>query len=223
LPSSIKKHRVKNKTETNLLLAIDSEQGLIDLAQLGVLEIHTWGTHYDHIEHPDEFIFDIDPHENVSWDRIQACAYLLRDELTRYGLKSFLKTTGGKGLHVIAPVLPRLDWELGKDFCKAICEDVASRSPSEFLTKMTKSARKGRIFLDYLRNGRGSTAIAPYSPRARLDAPIAMPLDWLELKKGVRSDSFHLTDVEKRLTPSFKDPWKDFFKTKQLPSLKKAA
>jgi bifunctional non-homologous end joining protein LigD len=223
LPSSIKKMRVKNKTESNLLLSIDSEQGLIDLAQLGVLEIHTWGTHYKNIEHPDEFVFDIDPHENVEWYRIKECAYLLRDELAQYGLKSFLKTTGGKGLHVVAPVLPRMDWDLGKDFCKAICEDVARRSPSEFLTKMTKSLRKGKIFLDYLRNGRGSTAIAPYSPRARLDASIAMPLDWKELEKGVRSDTFHLTDVEDRLTPTFKDPWKDFFKTKQLPCLKKAA
>jgi bifunctional non-homologous end joining protein LigD len=222
LPGSIKKVKVKNKNETNLLLSVDSAQGLIDLAQLGVLEIHTWGTHYDHIEHPDEFIFDIDPHENVSWERIEACAFLLRDELSHYGMKSYLKTTGGKGLHVVAPVLPKLDWNLGKDFCKAICEDVARRSPSEFLTKMTKSERKGRIFLDYLRNGRGSTAIAPYSPRARLDAPVAMPIDWAELKKGVRSDSFHLTDVEDRLTPAFKDPWRDFFKTKQLPRLQAA-
>jgi bifunctional non-homologous end joining protein LigD len=133
-------------------------------------------------------------------------------------MESFLKTTGGKGLHVVAPVDPRLSWDLGKSFCKALCDDIAAQVPSKYLTKMSKIKRNKKIFLDYLRNGRGSTAIAPYSPRARFDAPIAVPIAWSELKKGIHADTFHLRDVSKRLRPSFKDPWQDFFEISQFPN-----
>jgi bifunctional non-homologous end joining protein LigD len=218
LPSAVKKVSVKTNGERHPLLMIDSEEGLFALAQLGVLELHTWGTHFDHIEHPDQFIIDIDPHEKVSWARVVASAYHVRDELARYGMKSFLKTTGGKGLHVVAPVLPRLSWDMGKDFCRALCEDIAKKFPGQYVTTMTKSQRTGRIFLDYLRNGRGSTAIAPYSPRARFDAPLSIPIAWAELEKGIHSDSFHMRDVGRRNSASFKDPWTEFFKIKQLPT-----
>ena len=190
---------------------------MIALAQLGVLELHTWGTHFDHVEFPDEFIFDIDPHPDVPWKRIVESAYHLRDELTQYGMKSFLKTTGGKGLHVVTPVLPELKWKMGKEFCKAICEDLARKHPNQYVLNMAHAKRKDRIFLDYLRNGRGATAIAPYSPRARADAPLSIPIDWSELKLGIQSDFFHLKDIGKRLSPSTKDPWKDFFRIKQFP------
>jgi len=218
LPSAVKKISVKMKNERNPLLMIDSQEGLLALAQLGVLELHTWGTHFDHIENPDEFVFDIDPHPNVAWDRVVQSAYHLRDELARYDMKSFVKTTGGKGLHVVAPVLPKLQWDLGKEFCKALCEDIAKKYPGQYVTNMAHAKRSNKIFLDYLRNGRGATAIAPYSPRARTDAPLSIPIDWSELKLGVRSDFFHLRDIGKRLNASAKDPWKGFFKVHQLPS-----
>jgi bifunctional non-homologous end joining protein LigD len=218
LPSEVKKISVKTNGERRPLLMVDSLEGLLALAQLGVLELHTWGTHFDHIENPDEFVFDIDPHSEVSWDRVVQAAYHLRGELAQYGMKSFLKTTGGKGLHVVSPVLPQLKWELGKKFCKALCQDVAKKHPNQYVLNMAHSKRTDRIFLDYLRNGRGATAIAPYSPRARTDAPLSIPIDWSELKLGVRSDFFHLRDIGKRLNASSKDPWKGFFKVHQLPT-----
>jgi bifunctional non-homologous end joining protein LigD len=218
LPGAVKKISVQMKDERSPLLMIDSQEGLLALAQLGVLELHTWGTHFDHIENPDEFVFDIDPHPIVSWDRVVQAAYHLRDELAQYDMKSFVKTTGGKGLHVVAPVLPKLQWDLGKEFCKALCEDITKKYPGQYVTNMAHAKRPNKIFLDYLRNGRGSTAIAPYSPRARADAPLSIPIDWSELKLGVRSDFFHLRDIGKRLNSSAKDPWKGFFEVRQLPS-----
>jgi bifunctional non-homologous end joining protein LigD len=217
LPSAVKKVSAKTNGKRYPLLMVDSEEGLLALAQLGVLELHTWGTHFEHIEHPDQFIFDIDPHEKVSWARIVASAYHVRDELAQYGMKSFVKTTGGKGLHVVAPVLPRLSWDMGKSFCRALCEDVARKFSGQYVATMTKSKRTDRIFLDYLRNGRGSTAIAPYSPRARFDAPLSIPISWAELDTGIHSDSFHMRDIGRRIGASSKDPWKEFLRIEQLP------
>ena len=149
---------------------------------MSVLEIHVWGSRIADLERPDRLIFDLDPGEGVSWDDVKRAALDLRDRLKQLGLVSFLKTSGGKGLHVTVPVVPDLDWDGAKTFTKLVAQQMAADEPRRYIATMSKARRKGRIFIDYLRNGRGATAVAPYSTRARDGAPVAMPIDWSELK-----------------------------------------
>lgn len=214
-PEAIRK--VKVKGEAKPFIGVDSAEGLISLAQIGCLEIHCWNSHFESLERPDQWVFDIDPDSKVRWEEVALTAVKFKKSLDKLGLQSFLKTTGGKGLHVVVPILPRLDWDLSKQFTKAICEDLAATNKGRYVVEMSKAKRTGRIFLDYFRNGRGSTAIAPYSPRSRLNAPIAVPISWKELAEGVHSDSFGITDIRYRIEKGFKDPWKDFLKLKQFP------
>ncbi|HVJ65582.1 MAG TPA: non-homologous end-joining DNA ligase [Bdellovibrionota bacterium] len=214
LPAAIKKRKVRGEAEP--YISVDSPEGLIALAQFGVLEIHTWNTTFAHIENPDQWVFDLDPDPHVPWNSVIDTAFAVRDLLKTYGLRSFVKTTGGKGLHVVAPVEPKFDWDLGKAFAKAVCEDIASSNPDLYLVNMSKAKRRGKIFLDYLRNGRGATAVAPYSPRARFGATLSIPVEWTELKRGLKSDAFTIRNIDRRLA---KDPWKSFYQIKQVPKL----
>ena len=140
---------------------------------------------------------------------------MLRALLDDLGLEGFLKTTGGKGLHVVVPIRPTLDWEVAKGFTRAIAESLVSTFPDRFTAVMSKSKRKGKIFVDYLRNGEGATAIAAYSLRARAKAPVSTPIAWSELDSDVRFDHFNLSTVLARLKAMKKDPWADFFSTRQ--------
>jgi len=196
-------------------MAVNDLEGLVALAQLGALEIHTWMCHLETVEEPDQFVFDIDPDEGLSWDQVIEAALALRKRLADVGLDSFLKTTGGKGLHVVAPVQRKLDWDEHKAFAKAIADSIARERPDRYLTNMRKDLRKGRLFLDYLRNGRGATAVAPYSTRAREGATVATPIAWDELERGVRPRDFDVFTVTKRLGTLRADPWKEMAKTKQ--------
>lgn len=214
-PKAVKK--IKSGTDEDDLITVDSVEGIIGLIQLGTLEIHIWNTHAQHIETPDQLVFDIDPDEGVTWKDITNTASIFRKRLEQIGLKSFLKTTGGKGLHVVTPLQPKFDWELAKQFAKAICEDIAAAEPDKYLLNMSKAKRKGKIFLDYLRNGRGSTAVAPYSTRARLGAPVSMPLSWDELGDEVRGNTFNIKNSDERFS---ENPWADFYKLKQVPKRK---
>ncbi|HEX4353234.1 MAG TPA: non-homologous end-joining DNA ligase, partial [Polyangiales bacterium] len=189
--------------------------GLVALAQMGVLEIHTWGCHIDQVEQPDKLVFDIDPAEDVSWDAIVEAAIELRERLSDVGLKSFVQTTGGKGLHVVAPIARTLTWDQHKAFSYALAERMAAENPARYLTNMRKSLRKGKIFLDYLRNGRGATAIAPYSTRNREGATVAAPLTWDELVEGVKPSDFTLHRMIDRISELDADPWKDYARLKQ--------
>jgi bifunctional non-homologous end joining protein LigD len=166
-------------------ITVDSREALVSLAQLGVLEIHPWGSRNESLERPDRLIFDLDPDEALPWPRLVASARAIRDLLKELKLESFVKTTGGKGLHLVVPIQPSVEWPQIKLFCRGIAAAIESTDPSLYLIKMTKAARKGRIFVDYLRNERGATAIAPYSPRARAGMRVAVPLDWDELDAGM--------------------------------------
>ncbi len=188
-------------------LVIDDARGLVGLAQAGVLEIHTWGAHEATLERPDLLVFDLDPDPSVEWKAVVAAAHLLRTRLESVGLDSFVKTTGGKGLHVCCAIEPSLDWDAAKDFTRKIAEAVVREDPAHFVATMTKARRKGKIFIDYFRNGRGETFIAPYSPRARPGAPVAMPLAWDELSPKLRPDHFTLRNAMKRLDALRSDPW----------------
>jgi bifunctional non-homologous end joining protein LigD len=195
-------------------MRVDDMPGLVATAQLGTLELHTWGSHADHVEQPDIMVFDLDPDEGMTWDKIALAAFELRGHLHALGLTSFVKTTGGKGLHVTVPVKRGLSWDDHKEFTKLVSESFEATAPERFTTNMAKRARKGRIFLDYLRNGRNATFIAPYSPRARDGATVAVPITWEELAAGVDPLAFTTLTVPKRLANLEADPWKDFFKVK---------
>ena len=181
--------------------------GLVGLAQLGTLEIHTWGCHADKVERPDFIVFDLDPDPGIGWDRVALAALDVRKRLGELGLTSFVKTTGGKGLHVCAPIRRTISWDDFKAFTKAFADQMAAEEPTLYTANMAKSARRGRIFVDYLRNGRNATFITPYSPRARTNAPVAVPITWEELAKGVDPAAFTTKTVPARLAKLGKDPW----------------
>jgi bifunctional non-homologous end joining protein LigD len=194
-------------------MAVKDLPGLVALAQLGTLEVHTWGTHAAKLERPDIMVFDLDPDPGVAWDRVALAAIELRGLLRELDLESFVKTTGGKGLHVCVPVERKLDWDELKAFTKGVSEEMARRQPTNFTTKLAKAHRKGRIFIDYLRNGRGATFVAPYSPRARSGAPVAVPITWQELAGGLTPERFTIKTMPARLGEA--DPWADYANTKQ--------
>jgi len=199
------------------LLAIKDVEGLIALTQASVLEIHVWGVRLGNIEKPDGITFDLDPAPEVGWSDLIAAAQEVRDRLKGFGLESFVKTTGGKGLHVYAPLKPHADWAVVKDFAHELAKAMAKDTPRRYLATASKKARHGRIFIDYLRNGRGATAVAAYSARARAGATVSTPLGWDELGPEMRPDRFTVLNLLHRLA-HIEDPWQDACKTaRRLP------
>ena len=194
---------------------VEDLAGLIGLVQMGVLEIHPWGATVETLETPDRVTFDLDPDEGLPWARVTEAAIAVRQALLTIGLEAFVKTTGGKGLHVVVPLLPELGWDPVKAFSKWVADQLAAQSPQAFTTNQAKRARQGRIYIDYLRNGRGATAIGAYSPRARPGAPVSTPLVWAEVEQGVRPEVFTVASVPARLVALKTDPWGEIGKTRQ--------
>lgn len=194
--------------------------GLLALVQMNVLEIHPWGSRRDNIEKPDRLTFDLDPGPGVSWQQVIEAALATREILAEHDLQSFVKTTGGKGLHVVVPIAPRRhDWSAAKGCCKRLAALLATRHPKLYTITMAKAARTGRIFIDYLRNDRGSTAVAAYSTRARPGAPVSTPIAWEELNNAIPSDHFHVANLPARLNSLKRDPWAKIHSQKQtLPA-----
>jgi bifunctional non-homologous end joining protein LigD len=201
---------IKEKGERRVYLALDSLEGVLELVQMGVLEIHVWGSHIDKVEYPDQMVFDLDPDPSVPWIRVIEAAAQTYARLADLGLYSFLRTTGGKGLHVVVPIERRLKWDEVKEFAKAFAEDIVRQNPDRYTARLPLAARKGKIFVDYLRNGRGATAITNYSTRARPGATVATPLTWEELGPGLRPQDYNVRTVPERLRSLKKDPWADF-------------
>jgi bifunctional non-homologous end joining protein LigD len=187
---------------------------LAGLAQMGVLEVHPWGSKNDDLEHPDRLIFDLDPDESLPWTTLCAAAAEVRKRLKRAGLESFLKTTGGKGLHIVAPITPKHDWSTVKEAAHNLVLAMERSNPALYLTKMTKSARTGKIYLDYLRNERGATAVAPFSPRARIGCTVSLPLPWTALKLPERP-VFRVADFDSWRDRLRSDPWKPLLTLRQ--------
>jgi bifunctional non-homologous end joining protein LigD len=215
LPEAIRAIPIDDDGATVQYMAIDGQAGLLNLVQMSVLEIHTWGAHADDPEKPDFLVFDLDPDEAVKWTDVITCARLLRDGLGRLGLESYVKTTGGKGLHVCLPIARRVSWDDAKEFCRQFTELIVRVKPDAYVATMSKAQRRGKIFIDFFRNGRGATFIAPYSTRARDGAAVAMPLAWDELSPKVLPDHFHVRNAMKRLATLKDDPWKDASTKKQ--------
>ena len=202
------------------IIAIDDLAGLISLVQAGVLEIHTRGTTVDDRERADRLVFDLDPGPGTGWADVAAAARAVRERLDKLKLKSFLKTSGGNGLHVVLPIKPA-PWDAAKDFAHAVAAAMAADEPSRYTATATKSKRNKRIFVDYLRNSRDATAVAPYSTRARPGAPVSTPIEWSELGALKGSNRFTLRNLPARLKRLRQDPWADIGRCRQaLPKLK---
>ncbi|GAA4477256.1 DNA ligase D [Gluconacetobacter asukensis] len=192
------------------LIGIHDLDGLMGLVQAAVLEIHPWGASCRDWERPDELVMDLDPGEGVAWAQVIDAARQVRERLEASGLTAFVKTSGGKGLHVVAPLKPEADWETAKAFSRTLAQTMAADHPDRFIATITKSKRHGKILLDYLRNQRGATSVAPYSTRAGAGAPVSMPLGWDELGEITGSAQFTVGNAMARLSSLRTDPWEGF-------------
>jgi bifunctional non-homologous end joining protein LigD len=210
VPASVHRVSIREKNQTVPYLMVDDVDGLLGLIQVGALEIHSWGSRAAQLECPDQLVFDLDPDEDLPWQRSIEAAERLRSRLSDLELVPFLKTTGGKGLHIVVPIEPRLDWDAAKAFSRAVVDQLVRAEPSRYLATMSKARRSGKVFLDYFRNGRGATAVCAYSTRAKPDAPVSVPIAWDELTPALRADSFRLRDVPSRLAALARDPWASF-------------
>lgn len=196
-------------------LYIEDLQGLIAAVQMGALELHLWGAHVDSVEEPDRMVFDFDPDEGVAFAKVKDAAKEMRARLKKLGLECFAMATGGKGIHVVVPLARGHTWDQHRDFAEAMARLMAEEEPQRFIATMSKAKRKGKIFVDYLRNTRGATAIAPYSSRARKGAPFAVPLSWQTVEKLESAHPYAVGEKPKG------DPWKDYAKVKQrLPKFR---
>jgi len=219
MPPAIEPIRVETSEGVGDYVSISDPAGLVALVQFGVLEIHPWGSPPDDIELADRITMDLDPGPSVEWRALIDGVRNVRERLEALGLRSFLKVTGGKGLHVVAPLNPPVAWPIAKNFTKLLAERMAAEQPDRYIAVATKRARKGKIFVDYLRNQRGATAIAPYSTRARPGAPVSVPIEWEQLSTKLRSDHFRTADLPKQLARRKRDPWKDFLRVRQTIKL----
>jgi bifunctional non-homologous end joining protein LigD len=221
LPPGIKTIDIQDKVnaQPEPYITLDTPEAIVSLAQMNVLEIHPWGSLNDDLEHPDRLIFDLDPDADLPWLTVAAAAAEVRQRLKNLGLESFLKLTGGKGLHIVAPIAPTLTWSELKIASHNFVLSMERDNPDLYLTKMTKASRVGRIFLDYLRNQRGATAVAPYSPRARAGATISLPLPWAALNRD-EHPVLSVYDVAANHTKLRPDPWKTLLTTYQQLSPK---
>jgi len=191
-------------------VSINDLDGLLGLVQGGVLEIHPWGSTVDGWETPDMVNIDLDPGPDVPWERVIAAAAEVRSRFEAMGLTGFVKTSGGKGLHIVAPLKPKAEWPQVKAAMKALAVSMAADAPDRFVSTVAKSKRRGKILIDYLRNGRGATAVAPYSPRARAGAPVSMPLFWEELGPETGPAHFTIANTPARLGQLRACPWANF-------------
>jgi bifunctional non-homologous end joining protein LigD len=201
-------------------LMIDDADGLVAMAQISAIELHAWGAVEADPLRPDRIVFDLDPGEGVAFGSVARAALDVRDRLQRLGVVSFCRTTGGKGLHVVAPLEPVAGWDVVKQFCRAFAETLSEEQPDRFLSTVRKLDRRGRILIDWLRNGLGATAIASFSPRARDGAGVAMPVAWDEVGPKLDPERFTLRSVPDRLNRRRRDPWESFASLRQrLPDL----
>ncbi|MCA9796834.1 MAG: non-homologous end-joining DNA ligase [Candidatus Eremiobacteraeota bacterium] len=218
LPPSVGTVSIQEKNGSGTYLFIKDLTGLLSLVQMDTLEFHPWGARHDRLERPDRMIFDLDPGPELNLSEVSGAALAVRDLLAELELQSFARLTGGKGIHVVVPLLRNHDWDQVKAFAKGVAERLAQAEPERYTTNPRKSERQGRIFVDYLRNSRGATSVASYSSRARAGAPLAWPVSWAELESG-NSSTRTVADILDQDLPE--DPWRDFFSLRQ--GLKKKA
>jgi bifunctional non-homologous end joining protein LigD len=215
MPEAVDGVNISEKGKREEYVMIRDVAGLVSLVQMGVLEMHPWPARADQVEKPDYLVFDFDPGEGTTWKDVIQGAKDVRERLEDAGLTTFLRTSGGKGLHVCVPIARRSSWDELKQFAKSVADAMVRDQPDRYVATMSKAKRRGKVFVDYLRNQRGATAIASYSTRARAGAPVATPLAWEELGRIKSANGFNIKNLAARLSKLKKDPWADFFSTKQ--------
>jgi bifunctional non-homologous end joining protein LigD len=222
LGRTLKHLRLREKEGEDEYPYVTDAASLLQLVQMNALEFHTWGARVDAPEKPDRLIFDLDPDTGIEWKRIVAAARLIRTRLQEQGLESFVRLTGGKGLHVVAPIARGASWQRIKDFAEGFADALVAERPREFIATMSKAKRSGLVFIDWLRNSRGATAVTSWSLRAREGAPVAMPIAWEELGRARGGNAFDLRRAQKRAAALKADPWAEMHALKQrLPALRK--
>jgi len=199
---------IRERNTSGEYLCIDDAAGVMELVQMNVLEFHPWGARADDVEHADRIVFDLDPHADVAWPRVRAAALQMREHLETAGLESFLRTSGGKGVHVVVPLRPAVAWDAAKNFAQAFAEAMAALQPRDYVAVAGEKNRVGKIFIDWLRNGRGSTSVASYSLRARAGAGVAMPLAWGDLPRLKSGGQFSIGNALAHLRKRAEDPWR---------------
>lgn len=214
-PEALRRVKIQEKTKVGDYLIADTIAAVVSLVQMGVVEIHTWNTTFDHVELPDRIVFDLDPGEQVTWAQVVAAGRRVRALLQRLGLASFPKTTGGRGLHVVVPLEPDAEWTECLEFSRAVATLLEEADPDLYTTNFSRAGRERKILIDYLRNNRTNTSIAAYSTRARPGAPVSTPLRWTELKATVEPAHWTLARVERRLARLKQDPWREYWITRQ--------
>lgn len=214
-PPELTRVKIREKTKVGDYLVIESPEALVSLAQMGILEIHTWNTRHRKVEFPDRIVLDLDPGPEVAWKTVVESARAVRRLLQTLELESFVKTTGGKGLHVVVPLDPRHDWQACLELSRAAADALARHDPALFTTTFAKRGRERQILVDYMRNNRTNTSIAAFSTRAREGAPVSMPIDWSELTPGLDASAFTVQTVPARLARQRRDPWTAYFTLQQ--------
>jgi bifunctional non-homologous end joining protein LigD len=213
IAANIKESSLRHKVDAKEhdVIAVENLAELISLVQNGSLEIHVRGSRLDNIESCDRIVFDLDPGEGIGWKDVVAGARETQQRLENFKLKSFVKLSGGKGVHVVVPIKDA-DWDAAKDFSQRMALAMAADSPASYVAKMTKSLRDGKIFIDYFRNTREATSVAPYSTRARPGAPVSAPLSWEQLGRSKSAAEFTVLNLNKRFKD---DPWAGIGKVRQ--------
>jgi bifunctional non-homologous end joining protein LigD len=214
-PATLRRVKLHVNGEPAEYLAAESLRGVISLVQLGTLELHTWGARRDRLDRPDRLVFDLDPGPAVAWPTVTAAAQEVRERLASLGLQCFVKTTGGRGLHVVAPLVRSVSWDEVKAIAERIARQMEEDSPAKFVSRAAKSERTERVFVDYLRNGWGASAIAAYSTRARAGAPVSQPLSWQELEGAGAPDEYTVRTVPERLRALGSPPWAAYWEVRQ--------
>jgi bifunctional non-homologous end joining protein LigD len=215
LGKSVRAIALKQKSGKEDYLYIDGLSGLLELVQMNSLEFHPWGARVEAPEKPDRMVFDLDPGPGVSWNGVKAAARDIRKRLDQAGLQSYLRLSGGKGLHVVVPINPGPGWDEVKNFCGAFAEALAAHAPDKYVATMSKAKRNGVIFIDWLRNGRGATSVCSWSLRARELATVAMPLRWEELAKVDKPGMYTMAGALQRASKLRNDPWEGMDKVSQ--------
>ena len=214
-PPALRRVRIKEKTKLGEYLIADDISGVVGLAQMGVLEIHTWNAVFEDVERPNRIVFDLDPGEKVEWPAVVRAARMVRQALAALQLDSYVKTTGGRGLHVVVPLTPHADWSQCLEFSRALSERFEAAQPDLYTTAFAKAGRARKILIDYLRNNRTNTSIAAFSTRARAGAQVSVPVSWDELRTSLDPQSLTVLTVPRRLAKMKSDPWKDYWNSRQ--------
>jgi len=214
-PPALRRVWIREKTKRGQYLVIDDLAGIISLAQMNVLEIHTWNSQADDVERPDRVVFDLDPGPEVPFGEVVEAARLIRASLRSLELESWVKNTGSHGLHVVVPLAGKISWDDGFEFSRRLSMAIVRSQPGRYTIDIPKAGRERKILIDFLRNNRGSTSVAAFSTRARDGASVSVPLSWEELSAKIPSDHFSVPKTLERLARLSKDPWEGYWKTTQ--------